>query len=126
MNTHWIYTLQGSLIITALLAWPMSGQDSVSLFERIRFCLLSMLGGGLLAWGFRQPSAFHEYLGFLTVDGPMVAFMSVVFLIMLWFDKVTGMVTDVLCGCIELPDNSRWDMNYETRQIQQAVSLASN
>ena len=124
MNIHWIYTVPGSLIITALLAWPMSEQDSKTLSERIRFCLLSMLGGALLAWGFRQPQAdFHGNMGFMTVDGPMVALMAAMFLILLWVNKVTGMMTDLLLGCFDVPDNSCWDMNYETRQIEQAVRL---
>ena len=124
MNTHWIYTVPGSLIIAALLAWPMSEQNSESLYERIRFCLLSMLGGALLVWGFRQPSSgLNGNLGFLTVDGPVVVLMAVIFLMMLWFNKVIGMMSDLLLGCFDVPDHSPWDANYETGQIEKAVQL---
>jgi hypothetical protein len=124
MNIHWIHTVPGSLVIAALLAWPMSKQESETLFERIRFCLLSMLGGALLVWGIQQPPAdFHGNMGFLTIDGPVVALMAAGFLVMLWFDKATGMLTDLLLGCIEVPDHSDWDMNYESRQMEQAVQL---
>lgn len=110
MNTHWIYTVPGSLVIAALLSWPMSRQDSQSLFERIRFCLLSMLGYALLIWGFRQqPNGFHGNMGFLTVDGPVIALMAAAFLILLWFDKVIGTMTDMLLGCMDFPDDSSWN-----------------
>jgi hypothetical protein len=124
MNTHWIYTVPGSLVIAALLAWPMSEKDSETLFERVRFCLLSMLWGTLLVWGFRQPPAgFHENMGILTVDGSVVAFTAAVFLIILWFDKMTGMLTDLVLGCVDFPDDSSWDPTYETKQIEKAVQL---
>jgi len=124
MNTHWIYTVPGSLVIAALLAWPVSEKDSETLFERLRFCLLSMLGGALLVWGFRQPLAgFHENMGILMVDGSVVAFTAAVFLVMLWFDKMTGMFTDLVLGCVDFPDNSSWDPTYETKQIEKAVQL---
>lgn len=124
MNTHWIYTAPGSLIFAALMSWPMSGQDSKTLSDRVRFCLLSMLGGTLLVWGFRQPVAgFHGNVGFLTMDGSVVTLMSVVFLILLWFEKFTGMLTDLLLGWADVSDNSRWDMNYEARQMEKAVQL---
>lgn len=124
MNTHWIYTVPGSLVIAALLAWPMSQQDSRSLFERIRFCLLSMLGFALLVWGFRQePKGFNGVMGFLTLDGPVIALMATAFLILLWFEKAIGMMTDLLLGCFDFPDDSQWDLKYETRQIEEAVQL---
>ena len=116
--------MPGSLIIAALLAWPMSQYDTENLFQRIRFCLLSMLGGAILVWGFRQPPADpHGNMSFLTVDGPVVAFMAAGFLIMLWFDKFTGMMTDLVLGCIDVQDNSYGDFNHETRQMEEAVQL---
>ena len=125
MNTHWIYTVQGSVVIVALLAWPISEKDSKNLLDRIRFCLLSMLGGALLVWGFRQPpSGLHANMDFITaLDGSVVAFTAAVFLIMLWFDKMTGMLTDLVIGCVDFPDSSSWDPKYETKQIEKAVQL---
>jgi hypothetical protein len=124
MNAHWIYTVPGSLVIAAILAWPMSQQDSQNMFQRIRFCLLSMLGYALLVWGFRQqPNGFHGDTGFLTIDGALIAMMATAFLMLLWFDKVTGMMTDMLLGCMEFPDDSQWDPKYETRQIEKAGQL---
>ena len=124
MNTHWIYSVPGSLVIAAFLAWPMSEQDSLGLFERIRFCLFSMLGFALLVWGFRQqPNGFHGEMGFLTVDGPVIAIMATTFLILLWFERVIGMMADTLLGCMDFPDDSQWDPKYETRQIEEAVKL---
>lgn len=124
MNTQWIYTVPGSFVIAAFLAWPMSRQDSDNLFERIRFCLLSMLGFAVLVWGSQQqPNSFHGDMGFLTVDGLVIAMMATAFLILLWFEKVIGMMTDLLFGCIDFSDDSQWDSKYETRQIEEAVQL---
>ena len=124
MNTHWIYTVPGSLVIAALLAWPMSRQDSENLFERIRFCLLSMLGGALLAWGFQQqPNGFRENMSFLMVDGHVITMMAAIFLMLLWVEKVVGMLADSVLGCIDFPDDCQWDPTYETRQIEEAVQL---
>ena len=124
MITHWIYSVPGSLFIAAFLAWPMSRQDSETLFERLRFCGLSMLGVALLVWGFSQPLVgFHGEMGFFTVDGSVVALTAATFLILLWFDKVTGMMTDLLLGAMDFPDDSEWDSKYESRQIEEAVQL---
>lgn len=124
MITNWIYTVPGSLIIAALLAWPMSAQDSQSLFERIRFCLSTMLGFAVVVWGSRQqPNDFHENMGFQTVVGLMIAMMAAAFLIWLWFDKVTGMMADILLGCTDSPDDSPCDPKYEAGQIEEAVQL---
>ncbi len=124
MNTNWIYTVPGSLVIAALLAWPMSRQDSENLFERVRFCLLSMLGCALFAWGFQQqPNGFHANMSFLTVDGHVIAMMAAMFLILLWAEKVVGMLTDSVLGCIDFPDDCQWDPAYETTQIEEAVQL---
>jgi hypothetical protein len=124
MNTHWIYSVPESFLIAALLAWPMSQQESQSLFERIRFCLLSMVGFALLVWGLQQqPNSFHGAMGFLTVDGSVIAMMATTFLILLWFDKVIGMMTDMLLGCMDFPDDSPWDPKYEARQIEEAAQL---
>ena len=124
MNTHWFYTVPGSLLVAAFLAWPISQQDSESLFDRIRFCLFSMLGFALLVWGFRQqPNGFHEGMGLLTADGPVIAMMAATFLILLWFDKVIGTMADMLLGCMDFPDDSQWDPKSETRQIEEAVQL---
>jgi hypothetical protein len=49
--------------------------------------------------------------------------MAVAFLMLLWFDKVTGMMADMLLGCMDVSDDSPWDSKYETRQIEQAVQL---
>lgn len=116
--------MPGSVILAALLAWPVSGQDSTSLYERIRFCLLSMLGGAFLVWGLRQPViGWHGNLGSLIGFGLVVALLSAIFLIRLWFDKFVGMLSDLLLGCFDVSDHSRWDMNSETRQIEKAVRL---
>jgi hypothetical protein len=124
MNTYWIYTVPGSFLIAAILAWPMSQKESQSLFDRIRFCLLSMMGFALLIWGLQQPpNGFHGGMGFLMVDGSVIAMMAVAFLMLLWFDKVTGMMADMLLGCMDVSDDSPWDSKYETRQIEQAVQL---
>jgi hypothetical protein len=124
LNTNWIYTVPGSLVIAALLAWPMSRQDSENMFERVRFCLLTMLGGALLAWGFQQPpNGFHANMGFLTFDGHVMTVMAAMFLILLWVEKIVGMVTNSVFGCIDFPDDSQWDLAYETRQIEEAVQL---
>ena len=125
MNTHWIYTVPGSIIIVALLAWPISEKDSKNLLDRIRFCLLSMLGGALLVWGFRQPPAgLRANMDYITaVDGLVVALTAGMFLIMLWFDKMTGMMTDLVLGCVDFPDDSPWDSDYETKQIEKAIQL---
>ncbi len=124
MNTHWLYSVPGSLLIAAFLAWPISQQDSQSLFERIRFCLLSMLGFALLAWGFQQqPNGIHGSMGLLTVDGSVIIMMATAFLILLWFDKVTGMMTEMLLGCMDFRDDSSWDPKYEAKQIEKAVRL---
>ena len=124
MNTHWIYTLPGSLVIAALLAWPMSQQDSQTLYERIRFCLLTMLGFALLIWGScQQPNGFHGSMGYLTVDGSTIAMMAAAFLILLWFDKAIGMMADTLLGSMDFPDDSPCDPKYEARQMEEAVQL---
>jgi hypothetical protein len=124
MNAHWVYTVPGSLIIAALLAWPMSQQDSQTLYERIRFCLLTMLGFALVIWGSgQQPNGFHGNMGYLTVDGSTIAMMAAAFLILLWFDKATGMMADTLLGCMDFPDDSPCDPKYEARQMESAVQL---
>jgi hypothetical protein len=102
----------------------MSRQDSQSLFERFRFCLLSMLGFALLVWGFRQPTGgFHQDFSFFSVDGPVVALMAMAFLILLWFDKGVGLMTDMLLGCVDFPDDSPMDPDYETRQMEKAAQF---
>ncbi len=124
MNTHWIHTVPGSLIIAAFVAWPMSRQDSANVHERIRFCLLSMLGFALLVWGFQQPpTGFHGSLGVFTVNGFVVAMMATVFLALLWFPRVADMMTETLLGFTDFPNDDQADLKYETRQIEEAVQL---
>jgi hypothetical protein len=124
MNMHWIYTVPGSLVIAALLAWPVSRQDSEDLSDRIRFCLLSMLGGALLVWGFQQPLAgFHGDPGFFAVNRFVIAMMATAMLTWLWLGKIAGMVSDTLFGCVDFSDDTELDVTYETRQIEEAVQL---
>ena len=126
MNAHWVYTIPGSLVITAILAWPMSRQDSQNLFERIRFCVLSMLGVALFVWGAgRFPQSIHDNMSCLAVAGPVIAVMAAAFLILLWLERVNGMLTDLLLGsiCADVLDDSKWDPTLETRQIEEAVQL---
>ncbi len=116
--------MPGSLVIAALLTWPMSRQDTQNLFQRIRFCLLSMLGFALVIWGSRQqPNGFNENMGFMTIDGSVIAMMAATFLILLWFEKAIGLMTDMVLGCMDFPDDSSWDSEYEARQIEEAVQL---
>ncbi len=116
--------MPGTLAIAAFLAWPMSRQDSESLFERVRFCLLSMLGCALFAWGYRQQAnGFQASMSFLTVDGNVIAMMAAMFLILLWTEKIVGLMTNSVLGCIDFSDDCRWDLAYETRQIEEAVQL---
>jgi hypothetical protein len=102
----------------------MSEQDSLSLYDRIRFCLFSMLGFALLVWGLKQqPNGFHVDMDFLTVDGLVIAMMAAAFLILLWVEKVNAMMADLALGCIDCSDDSQWDSKSETSQIEEAVQL---
>ena len=124
MNTQWIYSVPGSFATAAFLAWPISEQDSLSLYERVRFCLFSMLGYALLVWGLKQqPNGFHVDMDFLTVDGLVIAMTAATFLILLWVEKVNAMMADLALGCIDCSDNSQCDSKFETRQIEEAVQL---
>jgi len=102
----------------------MSEQDSLSLYDRIRFCLFSMLGFALLVWGLKQqPNGFHVDMDFLTVDGLVIAMMAAAFLILLWVEKVNAMMADLALGCLDCSDDSQWDSKSEPSQIEEAVQL---
>lgn len=121
---HWIYTLPGSLVITALLAWPASRQGAPTFLERVGFCVLSMLGVSLFIWGFHQPAGgMNDNLDSLDLGGPVVGLVATAFLVWIWFDKVVGIISDLLLGCFEFSDQSRPDGNGEARQIQKAIRL---
>ena len=124
LNVNWIYTLPGSLLITAVLAWPVSKQGSSSLFERIRFCLASMLGVALFLWGFEQPArGMNDNLDPFQVVGSSAGVIAAAFLMWLWFDKLVGIVMDLLLGCFDILDQAREEGNLEVRQIKRAVRL---
>jgi hypothetical protein len=124
MNTHWFHTAPAFLVLAAVLAWPVSRQDARNMSDRIHFCLLTMLGSALLIWGFRQqPSGIYGQMTLRAIEGLLIGLMAAMFLIMLWFDKIVGVVVDVLLGCLDFSDDSFGDPRYETRQIEQAVHL---
>ena len=111
-------------MITALLAWPVSNQGSPSLYERIGFCGFSMLGVALFVSGFRHSAGgMNDNLDSLNVGGPVVGMIAAAFLIWLWFDKIVGIISDLLLGCFDVSDYSRSDGNREKRQIQKAIRL---
>jgi hypothetical protein len=127
MNAHWIHIMPGGLVTTAILAWLVSRQGSESLFERIRFCLASMLVVAALVWEFQlHPTGFHEDTGCLTVDGIVMAIMATAFLALLWIGKVRGMLTGLLFGCVDSSDDRQWDSTGDARQIETAARLFRN
>jgi len=119
MNTHWVYSMPGSLVITAILAWPVSRQESEGLLKRIRFCVLSMLGVALLVWGIRQPpKGFHGAMSYMTVAGPVITMVAGSFLILLWAERINGMLTDLLLGCVDSSDERRENPKDDLRQLE--------
>ncbi|MGO8764986.1 MAG: hypothetical protein ACLQSR_07615 [Limisphaerales bacterium] len=119
MYTQWFYTVPGSLVITAILVWPFSRQDSENWFERIRFCVLSMMGVAFLVWGCQEDLA--KSVGWLTITGPVIAMMAGIFLVMLWLEKFTSLLTDLLLGCFIYSSDCPWDPEMETKQIESAI-----
>jgi purine-cytosine permease-like protein len=117
MNTHWFYTMPG-VVITAILVWPLSRRDSEGLFERVRFCLFSMLGVAFLVWGCQKD--FDESVGWLTVIGPVIAMMAGVFLVLFWLEKFSGKLTNLSLYCFFSPDDVSWGPEMETKLINTA------
>jgi len=116
--------MPGSLAITAILAWLVSRQGSGSLFERIRFCLASVLVVAVLVWGFQlHLKGFHEDMGYMTVDGTATAIMATAFLALLWIGRVRGLMTDFLFDSIDSSDDCQWDLTGGARQIAKAARL---
>lgn len=110
--------------MVAFLVWPMSQQDSNHWFERIGFCLLSILGVAFLLWGIQQPTAgFQTDFGRLTINGFVITIMAAIFLLLLWIERFNGMLTDLVIGCLDFSDHRPWDLERETKQIEAAFQL---